>query len=383
MNYLAISKNELMRFSHHWLWGLRVDITVSDNFLSAVERLKDNKIALQHIEDQVLRISQRPWHIRALHWFFNWGEYRLHYYQLQACLSWQLYEKGSCMMFSSKSLSGILPAAFLVGAPILGMVCQPLLRHSMQWFSQRMQGFFSNLDELNELEEGADNLVPVNPAGLTAIVSSGLRRRSVASTYHADETLNFIVSSEMLMPLRTLGLIKNIGDIVVFAELKKAYIKRSRETHPDKTFDATDADFIEVTAAYKALISIVEQKISVGETELSLIAKMNELRREMQQECQIWKSIAETARHQNEQLKQQVEVLSRIARDYDELNRRARALDERLGLPPISRSSGPEVGPSNIVTSASNPHRLFLASNLSDRRVDDSGIHSNPSDTLH
>jgi hypothetical protein len=206
-------------------------------------------------------------------------------------------------------------------------------------------------------------------------------------TQAGNESLNFIVNPEMLTPLRTLGLIKKIGDVVVFSELKRAYLKRSKETHPDKTGD-TGVAFVAVTKAYEALISIVEQELPAGgeryaESEGSLIAKMNELKVQMQRESQIWRSIAERARCQNEQLEKQTDVIRGLTSDFAESKRRLDTLERRLGLPPYTDLSVTQVGALDISASSSNPHRLFLGPDLGEKRQDDSDLHPHPSDTLH
>ena len=102
MAYLALKKEVLSRLSYHVLWGLRADIKGANTLYQAVEDLQQNpdkKAHLIRIQTNMLRYQGiLGFFIRAFCWIFNWNQYRVDYYKLQAYGSWKIYQEGITML---------------------------------------------------------------------------------------------------------------------------------------------------------------------------------------------------------------------------------------------------------------------------------------------
>ena len=127
--------------------------------------------------------------------------------------------------------------------------------------------------------------------------------------------MTLIISSDMLAPLKTLDISKQTGDFLSFKELRTAYHKSCLRTHPDKTRVESNSEFRATTEAYETLLSFMEKMLSapslLSEAELSLLAKIIALRKEMQEEHTIWRQMNAQAKRQTEELRRQDEHLER------------------------------------------------------------------------
>ncbi|MDP3560725.1 MAG: hypothetical protein Q8R83_00925 [Legionellaceae bacterium] len=66
MAYLALSKEQLSRFSHHWLWGLSVDQRDVENFYEMSIALAKDREKLNAIIMQMRKIRSWVWLIRVV-----------------------------------------------------------------------------------------------------------------------------------------------------------------------------------------------------------------------------------------------------------------------------------------------------------------------------
>uniref|UniRef100_UPI00105599A3 hypothetical protein n=1 Tax=Legionella yabuuchiae TaxID=376727 RepID=UPI00105599A3 len=136
MHYLALNQQQLSRFSHHWFWGLRADISCHYNLGNAAADLEKDVVLRQRCEEKIARIIQRTWIIRAFYWFFNISQYRTQYYQLQAYYADQLYKKGVIMLSETEQERIHAAGAFIVTTAAGSLVAKwliPYLKPSLAW----------------------------------------------------------------------------------------------------------------------------------------------------------------------------------------------------------------------------------------------------------
>lgn len=69
-----------------------------------------------------------------------------------------------------------------------------------------------------------------------------------------------------------------------FQEIRKAYRRRLQETHPDKTKDKTDNEFIAVQRAYKEILAAAPIS-RMAEQDAYLIVSLDELRNSVYCRC--------------------------------------------------------------------------------------------------
>ena len=337
MKYLALNREQLSRFSHHWLWGRRVDNQHENTLYDAALTLESDELLRQQREEEIARMSQRTWMIRATCWFLNVGNYRAHYYQLQAYYSWQLYQKGIAMFSEQDQALVNASGVFIItaGAALAAAWVAPYMKQSLAWFSQALFPSLLSQDKIKVCDAQTAPNVP-----------------------DADSPVLFIVDERMLDGLETLGITGGLGDSVSLEVLKSAYRKSCLRTHPDKTKSDNNAAFIAVVDAYNRILSCIEQGLSSKKSEMGSglfnkinqdIARMKEETIQMMEEAvqmkekAIWiqkelQRISEAAsevmahsRRQTEQINEQTEEIKRQNVQLQELIDGFSELDRQQG----------------------------------------------------
>lgn len=270
MNYVGLSQHQLMRFSHHWFWGLCVDTENDGNLYDSALYLEQNQGLRQVMEADVEIMNKKTWLIRSLYWLFNYNQYRENYYQLQGYWSLQLYNKVESMFiqnlmanvgqFEGVSLLAFAVTVTVTGAIAINYLTSPVLQ-SLAWFSDKIFPF---------VEEQNIKILPETPD--THEVKTSVKSLPEALSPQQDETrtmtadaaaaLSFVVRSGMLNHLRTLGINSSIGATVSLDALKTAYKAGCLRTHPDKTGTHNDAEFKLVGSAYNQLLDLIKQDSS-------------------------------------------------------------------------------------------------------------------------
>lgn len=322
--------------SHHWLWGLRVDKAAQDNLYLAALRLEKNATVRGNIETQLERVHQYSKFFQVLYWISNWGNYRLHYYQFQANLSWQLYQSEKKMFNNTNGIEEgwqgnlAMGVTILFGAAWLGVPLKPHIKQGMAWFSHRAKSYFPNVVK-KERNPSSRPESSANPMANTGTNHAELPSNTAEGS---DCALPITISDDMVQPLLRLGITKQPGDTLSFKELKSVYHKRCLETHPDKTGTASHAEFSAIQKAYEDLSSILHQTLStngsLSEVVADLLNKVTELHREMQKEMELWRQLSTQSRQQTERLRQNgvqlIQTREQLNKNSDRLDR----MDERL-----------------------------------------------------
>ena len=269
LNFVALQKKHLLRYSHHWFWGFRVDKPVKESLFDLATQLDSDAENRNKLEHQIETIGERTWLVRALYWLFNYKQYRLHFYQLQAYIALKCYQQGSEMLGEEDKRKVELDGAFWTDS--LRVVTQwtvvPLGTHVVRGFS-----WFYEL------------AMPTLSAGIKYIKApweAAPPAEGAASPAPQSTTGNFNVQTEMLSSLEVLGIIKQPGASLSVTELKKAYRKRCLETHPDKAGEASREAFIAVQEAYEGILSLLEHDHAGSEREDEALANIAALRRDM------------------------------------------------------------------------------------------------------
>ena len=339
MGYLALSKDSLTRLSHHWLWGLRVDNTSGENFYCAAEYLQKTPSVREKIQEQLALVSQYTFFFQILYWLFNFNDYRLHYYQLQAYLSWELYKEGEKMFTNVSSWGVTLPEGFILGTATIASFAlfarqplQPHIKRGMEWFSHNVRGLFPKVIERADVSERETvaELNPSQPPLTTALVvtsNPALAEQGVAISSGLDDEANpILIDEEMLAPLAILGISKPIGYALTFKELKYSYHQSCLKTHPDITRTASNNEFRATKEAYERLLSIIRQKLStdssLSDDDASLLAKMVALDKEILAELKVWREMNAQARQLTDRLEQMGERLDGNAVRLEQMGER-------------------------------------------------------------
>ena len=260
MNCIALHETQLSRFSHHWLWGLRVDQHAKPNLYDAVLRLEQRPKEREKIEDDVERVQQKSGFIRLFFWLFNIRQYRFHYYQINAYRSWQLYNQGKSMLSEISQphvtvnyTNALLIGAFMVvsSATIIANLLSPQKRKMLAEFTL----------SLLRVSPGLKKVVLVTPRVTETLdMPASLNRSTESSMDTLDTEPYFVVTTSMLDPLAALSLAEpSPGAHISFKTLKEAFNQARLNTHPDKTSGRSEA-FIKVTEAYQSLLSEIKKQ---------------------------------------------------------------------------------------------------------------------------
>lgn len=265
MHYVALQKQTLSRFSHHWFWGLCVDKNQNHSLLDSALYLQLNPARREILESRVEVINQQYWPIRWVYWLFNVQQYRLRYYQLQGYWSLRLFEKGA-PMFSENDHSAVkMAGVFIVTtASMLAIKTIPSrMKESLQWFSSKIRPFIAN-QNIRSVPESPESPESIEPIAIesTELISLALSQRNPQPVTSNDVgAAHFTVEPKMIAPLRTLGLPINVGDHLTLDALKLAYNKARLQTHPDKLRTEEHTAFVEVINAYETLLSLIQEQL--------------------------------------------------------------------------------------------------------------------------
>lgn len=264
MNYIALNETQLLRFSHHWFWGLCFDYKKSHSLLDAALTLNRNADLREKLEKSVDGFNQRSWLTRSLFWLLNYHQYRLHYYQLQGYWSLQLYQKG-ITMFSESNRSSFLAAGgfFVAAASLFAIKIVPQkMSSSLNWFSSKISPLISkqNFTQLPETDVAIEPEFDETSLQLMRLDAD----EGVAQTISTNPLPlpYFVVESTMLRALTTLGITAQVNEQITLATLKVAYDQSRLQTHPDKSGVDNHSAFIAVTEAYDALITLIQEQNS-------------------------------------------------------------------------------------------------------------------------
>ena len=271
MRYLALNAKKLKQLSHHRLWGLGTNRRESGTLYDAAVELQTNQELRTAIEQQIVDMYQRHWLIHMVCWLFNWNQYRLHHYQLQAYWSWQLYQRGSAMFSGEERLGIEAKGAFWVAGSVVGLLflsnrVWPIAARSLTWFSNHMAAYLSDykiIDGILNVEEApSDTMTGEILADVSSIVvlDSVRSRPSITMPPIVSTGFTVRVGFGLVEALAILGLPKNINDFVTIDAIKEAYRESCKRTHPDKTLRDTTAEFQAVSKAYKDITAFVEHK---------------------------------------------------------------------------------------------------------------------------
>lgn len=400
MSYLALNEKILSRFSHHWFWGLTYMGKGHENTLyNAAISLQSNDSLRKKTEEHVIRIAQRNLVIRAICWFLNLGQYRAHYYQVEAYYSWQMYQKGHCM-FSGNDLAYVnIAGAFIVtaGAVLATTLVSPYLKQSSAWFREKMLSFFISSHNMQVLPE-TKITTPQREADdeSLSLITVPLRlSSSLVATHVLRHNLQggFTVTTDMLTHLEKLGIHGVVGKFIPFEELKLAYRENRRLTHPDKGKSIDTTAFVVVTNAYEKLLLLIEGDLASKDCYSNSGMSLSEVLNKMRQEIHVMHQ--ETV-EMTEGSDQMLDEMRQVAADYRRMTEETKVENDKLAvlvaaaierkrqralardMPVLVVSGGQSVNQDGddsrqmAVSEAANTHRFFVLHDKSDGVVNPS-----------
>ncbi len=241
MVYLALHKESLSRLSYHLIWGLRVDAPGATTLYQEVTWYHNNPRERQQMIANVQNMTQRKGLWGAFCWIFNWNNYRIDYYNVQAYVSWQIYEQGMSMLSATQQDAAENEGGFFVTASI---------------------GNLAIFDTL--LNKGGNNLHTCLKYITAPLLWVGERALSIITDDGSFDThdfsmgkTHFIVNEAMLDLLEVLDINAELEDALAYDDLKAAYKACCLKTHPDKP-NGNAADFIKVKKAYDDLLELIK-----------------------------------------------------------------------------------------------------------------------------
>ena len=334
MSYLALNQKVLSQFSLHWFWGLTYMGQGHENTLyTAATVLQGNDSLRKKTEEHVIRITQRNSIVRAVYWFLNLGQYRTHYYQIEAYYSWQMYQKGVCM-FSGNDLAYVnVAGAFIVtaGAVLATTLASPHLKQSSAWFREKMLSFFISSHNMQVLPE--TKMAPpqgeADDESLSLITVPMRLSSSLVATQAPRHNLQggFTVTTDMLTHLEKLGIHGMVGKFILFDELKLAYRENRRLTHPDKGKSIDTTAFVVVTDAYEKLLLLIDGDLAAKDcysgSRMSLSEVLNKMRREIHVMHQETVEMTEGS-------DQMLDEMRQVASDYRRMTEETKVENDKL-----------------------------------------------------
>ncbi|MDP3562663.1 MAG: hypothetical protein Q8R83_10845, partial [Legionellaceae bacterium] len=245
--------------------------------------IKSDETERERLLGQVKWVSQLPWLLLVLYWLLNISNYRVNCYRLHSFISLAIYEK---------ELSEFTQADQVKIKSLGGFITEDLfatqLGYDLSWPHKKNPDLFTTKKRflLIHSEPFSEALTPFLPAELCSHVlkypnerpkldiesndsskiyssSYGLiqttqnRAEQARLDVEAFEAFPFIVTQEMLEPLRTLRLSRGMGELFTLKELKLAYKQCALRTHPDKTGSQNTDAFNAVTEAFDNIIELI------------------------------------------------------------------------------------------------------------------------------
>ena len=269
MIYLAMGPKKLSRLSYHVIWGLRCDIP-------GVKTLHDEALHLQAHPEKLDRMKRETeaillkqgligWLVRTFCWLFNWNQYRVNYYSLQGYFSLALYNKGIHMLSASTQHQAIAAEGFLVQGPLnrsfFGINVSNGLPNPVQYASNAYAWAGSHFMW----------------AGST-IRQSIFGNNALPTTRLVEKQTHFSVSEAMLPHLSCLGLEVQVDQTVSIDDVRAAYHKAARRTHPDRDCNSQgkSEQFTQVQTSYTELSTLIQASFSSHDDPFGLLAMLEE-----------------------------------------------------------------------------------------------------------
>ena len=345
-----LSQRSLKRLAFHWYWGLVMTTDNNQSLWTSIQRALKADEGMQRKMNVIDHIKNR-W-FAPLYWIFNINDYRSDSYLCGAYCSYLLFEEvcsrldashkqealhqGYYRLSPEHAFTNLTTRNYMFSAVIYNPLQRilPGLTASVHSSAQEVEMIDFSTDEAVLFPEvGTQNAGEPGHEDVCSTLYKGVVDGAtwVASFFcPAQDTLrlvgddvqaaqeqqdDFKVNSHILARLKMLGINEQIkvGDMVTYAEFKKAYHNKLRATHPDKTFEATERDFRDVQLAYKYVLTQVDPNISEAEKYANFLNERQRLIGEIEEFIKI-------SREQDEETEDLAKKTRELTEKFDEIN---------------------------------------------------------------
>lgn len=367
MHFPALGREQLSRFSYHWLFGIQVNQPGARTLFDEAEYLESNEEARERIQRQMKYVQSLLQFISVIYWLFNISEYRTNYYKWHAFVSWTFYqhkllEEDRTNQKTAKHDGFLVLSDYNLSYSWFGQD----LGNEKHWFLRKTEPYLPNriVRNVHRFQDASIEqwLYWNTPASyyksmkLLARANSGLKSNQDTKVVLKDND-TFVIKQNMLCHLTKLGLSLMVNQKYTLKELKTAYHAAMKRTHPDKSGYDSHNDCVDISKAYKAILESILDRSSDNDMISNLWDDVSNLEKQVKEAsteikayfahvddyCARVEVVGKKASNflsaaRERQAAQQVflDRLEKLVKEQEEKRAEDDAVNAALGIPPIT-----------------------------------------------